>query len=661
MSPPALSCARNMVVLEKAVPPAHTATQPSEPTGNGHEFSAPTHSLNPKGMLPLHSPPESGSDPDEFNDLVTPRHAILLDTSILTPPKSSPLRPIEFNTPLVSLPDLEFPSPACLPPVAPPQLEDLTPSLFHKLLCESSTGFTISCSITDFRQWHEGNPTLLDYRGRWEYNALTSKFIIHSCPTAVHECFIKYALDAINCRVREITSMRPYAAGVTAGTNTHLRLDQSPGSLLLPDVFTEVELAGGGLRRCIMFEVGNTQSLQSLKQKAHTWLYYTDDVHLVMVIDLQEIHQAYQDKDGTVVAKSTAQDRACEWPRDWEVEEHEEGQRNGHRRRGGEWFEDELRKRGGDRAAISTFKVQVVKEMAAWMLQEDQKNQLIPALVEPLDGHAYLYRRAPGVDPTSELLQEPAPDDTQATSQATEDSDEEFPTLECIFNSKFLSQSTVVLDSPNTVPLTIGEMFGPLPIPSCLCQEEQPISASVLRDIPMHLQRHANETIILDMHEVGEYLIKDMRNIKPDLAEDRAAKVVEAAYRVFFTRADAEKTRLEQVDRRDKEEQQRDARRMKRDQAKGNEHAAEEAPEGSRKRKAGGQGHVTGGASSEAEKDAEGRAGTRMKQKQVKRDDPATQRGRGLAARALREKKTDERVKATKKGRGKENIPDRDA
>lgn len=659
MSPPALSCARNMVLLEKAVPPAHTATQPSAPTVNGHKFSAPTQSLNPEKMLPLHSPPESGSDPDELKGPLTPRHAILLDTSILTPPKSSPLRPIEFNTPLVSLPDLGFPTPASLPPVAPPQLEDLTPSLFQKLLCESSTGFTISCSISDFRQWHKGNPTLLDYRGRWEYNALTSRFIIHSCPTAVHECFIKYALDAINCRVREITSMRPYAAGVTAGTNTHLRLDQSPGSLLLPDVFTEVELAGGGLRRCIMFEVGNTQSLQSLKQKAHTWLYYTDDVHLVMVIDLQEIHQAYKDKDGTVVAKSTAQDRACEWPRDWEVEEHEEGKSNGYRRRPGEWFEDELRKRGGDRAAISTFKVQVVKELAAWMLQEDRKNQLIPALVEPLDGHAYLYRRAPGVDPTSELLQEPAPDETQATSQATEDSDKEFPTLECLFNSKFLSQSTVVLDSPNTLSLTIGEMFGPLPIPSCLCQEEQPISASVLEDIPMHLQAYANETIILNMHEVGEYLIKDMRKIKPDLAKDRAAKVVEAAYRVFFTRAEGEKTRLDQVDRRDKEDQQRDARRMNRDQAKANEHAAGGA-EGSRKRKTRGKADITVGASSEAEEDAEG-TGRRIKQKQVKRDEPATQRGRGAAARALRERKTDGKVKGAKKGKGKENIPDRDA
>lgn len=197
--------------------------------------------------------------------------------------------------------------------------------------------------------------------------------------------------------------MDPRDAGVEIQTNTRFRLIKSPSSYVVPDLTTAVRVDGEDeFRNCVVIEVGNTQPLRELRQKAQMWLYNTARVHLVVLVDLQEIPQAYEDSEGWVIAKSTAKENAYNWPLDWEVEAD-----GGVYQREQEWFEEELRKRMGVVGAIDALKDKVKEEMKAWMLRRDKEGKLIPALVEPIDAHVYLYRRAPGVSGVP-VLQEPA-------------------------------------------------------------------------------------------------------------------------------------------------------------------------------------------------------------------------------------------------------------
>lgn len=60
------------------------------------------------------------------------------------------------------------------------------------------------------------------------------------------------------------------------------------------------------------------QPSKELSRKAQVWLDYSREVHLVVLIDTQQVHQPYTDKDGKVVCKSAAGKLGDQWRLKWQ-------------------------------------------------------------------------------------------------------------------------------------------------------------------------------------------------------------------------------------------------------------------------------------------------------------------------------------------------------
>lgn len=388
--------------------------------------------------------------------------------------------------------------------------------------------------------------------------------------------------------------MQTHEAGVELSTNTHFRLAKSPGSHLVPDLATEVRV-GKGYRKCIVVEVGMSQPLRELRKKAETWLYYAGGVHLVVLIDLREIRQAYRNKNGGVITKSAARKLADEWPAEWQGPEGELRDR--------QWFREQVEGKMREKGGVEAFLEQVKQELAAWMLERDEEEKLIPALVEPLDAHVYLYRRAQGVDGAEIVLPKPAPvpEDIQPVVENDgsgdedhedddTDTDNEFTsTLDLVMHSKFMSLSTPT-PTPTTLSFTLAELFGPLSPPSCLSPTSPPtIPPSLLADMPPHLRPHAAEKITFDMRTVADLLLRDMDAIRPDRAEDRAGKLVDGAYAGVWGGVEKRRREGEKAARGEEVERGRVERRRRREVVREGERERVEAGAGAgRKRKIGG-------------------------------------------------------------------------
>ncbi|KAF8429343.1 hypothetical protein BGX38DRAFT_1278244 [Terfezia claveryi] len=121
--------------------------------------------------------------------------------------------------------------------------------------------------------------------------------------------------EARGC-TRKVHQRREEARSLLANTdipvNSPLDLESTT---IVPDLVTEVKLHDSEeWRQSIVFKVGFFEPLSSLRENAHIWLTQTLDVHCVVLIDLQEIPQAYTHSGPVTgvdvyVSKTAAQNR----------------------------------------------------------------------------------------------------------------------------------------------------------------------------------------------------------------------------------------------------------------------------------------------------------------------------------------------------------------
>lgn len=228
---------------------------------------------------------------------------------------------------------------------------------------------------------------------------------------------------------------------------------------IIGDLLTKVRLHSkhpSKYKRCIVFEVGFGQSLYKLRQKAHTWLYRTENVHLVVAIDLREIPQSYINPGtGKKVSNGKAKDSAHNWPSKWFDRKVFELELRGIIKSCGEAArEEEEEDREGETQAktwdslvpasvkeyLDTKKLKLHK----WLIQQDATGDLIPNLIEPIDGHVYFYRRRgvvnnavhSGLPQIIPDVEEEGPEHTSISPN-----DEFTPFLDQYLSTKFMSLS----------------------------------------------------------------------------------------------------------------------------------------------------------------------------------------------------------------------------
>ncbi|RPB23421.1 hypothetical protein L211DRAFT_838559 [Terfezia boudieri ATCC MYA-4762] len=135
-------------------------------------------------------------------------------------------------------------------------------------------------------------------------------------PTAVNEilsCFIQTTV------IEAIKNHTGRLGGVEVYTNSEVRTtNRFSHSKRIPDIMTKARLhpvEDFKFRRSIIFEVGLTQTLHALRDRARIWLHETqEEVHLVVLIKLLEVPPAkYTTMEGETISRSRARKNQFEW------------------------------------------------------------------------------------------------------------------------------------------------------------------------------------------------------------------------------------------------------------------------------------------------------------------------------------------------------------
>ncbi|RPB24388.1 hypothetical protein L211DRAFT_837800 [Terfezia boudieri ATCC MYA-4762] len=395
--------------IRSSAHPAHLprtlASTSQHPQPMHHQPAPPAP--HPRPGLPLHptkspilpatnpSPPRSdqGNEDNIIPPPITPPRlaAISCEPNQLTPPLSNQRKNVtdRFPPSHVDIRDLR----RFLPRQIPDKIDDLTPDLLQKISQSLSLNpyipHIIPCPLNKFQVWEQQNiEALKDLRGLWEYDAGNAIFIITCMPTPVHESLSGFIHSTV---IEAIKNHTGRLSGVEVYTNSEVRTtNRFTHSKRIPDIMTKARLhplQDFKFRRSIIFEVGLTQTLHALRDRARIWLHETEEeVHLVVLIKLLEVPPAkYTTMAGETISRSRARKNQFEWQTSKLLFE-------------GRTLEQEIHQRiSGCNPESQTSPQQILfdikNSIREYLLQMDRENMLFPPLVEPIDSTIYVYRR----------------------------------------------------------------------------------------------------------------------------------------------------------------------------------------------------------------------------------------------------------------------------
>jgi len=209
-------------------------------------------------------------------------------------------------------------------------------------------------------------------------------------PTPIHENIANYAMLIILGAIGTYTGMSTYdtGMGIRVYHNSEIETTEgsSSGGRRIPDLSIKVRLhppEAGMVFTGVVWEIGVSQSLASLKQRARMWLSNAgmgEDVkiHLVVLVHVfeEEAPKEYLDENGGVImSRNKAKRMKWDWPNEWF------GKRG---------MVEEVNRRGGMKKSV---KEELKREIRLRLLEEDESGRLMPLLMEPLGAELIVYRR----------------------------------------------------------------------------------------------------------------------------------------------------------------------------------------------------------------------------------------------------------------------------
>ncbi|RPB23590.1 hypothetical protein L211DRAFT_868495 [Terfezia boudieri ATCC MYA-4762] len=550
---------------------------------------------NPGTNIPIH-PTDSDYDdtPDRNNmhlqtlkpQVRTPDRGFLLTSSLITPPDSVERPP----APIPSFPQHVLPQ-HVFPPI-PRTMSELTPSLLSVL----SRCLTYS---PDFPHQNSDHAIAIS-------NVTTQKCM----PTPIHENIANYGTQIILEAISTYTGMSTYDPGMFVRVYHNVEIettgDDGSGSRI-PDLSIKVRLhppEADLVFTGIVWEIGVSQTLASLKRRARMWLSNVgikEDVriHLVVLVHVfeEEAPEEYLDENGEVVmSRAKAARMKWDWPNEWF---------------GNRGLVEEVNRRGGMKKSV---KEELKRDIRLRLLEEDDSGRLIPLLMEPLGAELIVYRRREDVGQDQNSSEEHDSDSEQGSSgessgeqgsSGEQDSDREQDSVleqdsdssEQSLNHLAGVESNISSDSRasfasssdsadeesddsdaalgiyqiNSIPLMhndaplrnlssaafsirIAELYGPLHAGS-----------HILNKIPPILRPHANEKIYFPLETLAETVLLDGKAMRSRRASDRARGIVDRAWADALTekeRLKAERQRVRVVADRDGRRVGRGVRKM---------------------------------------------------------------------------------------------------
>ncbi|RPB25782.1 hypothetical protein L211DRAFT_56203 [Terfezia boudieri ATCC MYA-4762] len=480
---------------------------------------------------------------------------------------------------LQTLPMHLFPAPNAKPQL-PHTILDLTPKLLLCLARDSCIQQSIPCTLLEFLDWRYRYRNLLDSEsdrtlsGLWRYDERNNSFIIRCMPSPVHKSISEglswNILQAVYCSIK----VNPILNGIHVHTNRDItELGPTKNSSRCPDLQIEVQTTQQDIFISgIIVEVGFSQSLASLYEKATGWFQDLPDLHMCILVDITEQAQEYVDSAGQKISKSKAKKVQNEWP-DWLMRDASSTLT---------LKEEIVRRIGGGmiktKAEGEQVLVGIKEDLRKWLLEKDGQEVLIPALVEPMDATIYVYARAgndeseqvdsdgqvgdgqvgdgqvgdgqvgEGISPHAAGSDARYPDgdddnnnyssfNSSSSITISSDSETDSTGLSLIFSAPFLASSKPIPPSshvPTYLAFTIAELYGPLPQPTpsrINSNSESPLVSTIpsglLGVIPPTIRPHAHKMITITFDELAKLVLDSSAQLKKERAKLRAGKMVD--------------------------------------------------------------------------------------------------------------------------------------
>ncbi|RPB22167.1 hypothetical protein L211DRAFT_850924 [Terfezia boudieri ATCC MYA-4762] len=206
-----------------------------------------------------------------------------------------------------------------------------------------------------------------EFHSLWEYFPDTQTFIIKCMPTPIHENIVNYGRQIILNAISTYTGISTYDPGMVVRVY-HNKEIQTTGdgssSSRIPDLSIKVSLhppEADVVFTGIVWEIGVSQTLASLKRRARMWLSNVgmkEDVriHLVVLVHVfeKEAPEEYLDENGEVImSRAKAARMKWDWPNEWF---------------GNRGLVEEVNRRGGMKKSV---KEELKRDIMRRLLEED--------------------------------------------------------------------------------------------------------------------------------------------------------------------------------------------------------------------------------------------------------------------------------------------------
>ncbi|KAF8419765.1 hypothetical protein EV426DRAFT_644766 [Tirmania nivea] len=572
------------------------------PTDNSDRRVTNRHLLQPK--LQPQTPSRSCSS---TSSLITPpnpaERTLVVAHQLPSPTSSSPILPRNVFPPL----------PHTISELTPLSLCALSRSLSYSPDFPFHNSDHVICipyvTPEKFYTWKIQYKHLLysnEFNSLWEYSPDTQSFIIKCMPTPIHENIANYAMLAVLDALRTHTGADMYETGISVYHNTEIETtenDTGVNGRRIPDLSIKVCLHPLETERVftgVIWEIGFSQTLASLKRRARMWLSNTGigedvKVHLVVLVHVfeEEARKEYLDDNGEVImSRDKAKKMKWDWPIEWF---------------GGRGIVQEVKRRARMKTPVKDelkreIREDLKREIRNGLLGEDGAGRLMPCLMESLGAKLLVYQRrdvagqAVGTTPDhrsnednekygrseDDLGTEQDSQDTGSTEHSPEDlvqveasrisstvpdfdssfarqprsakgqthdvydaddddnddnDDNAYLGIEEILNLPLVHKNVALPNlSSRPFSILIAELYGSLP-------SDCSIKPKLLNKIPPLLRPHANKKICFPLDRLAAMVLRDNKEMRKRRAGDRARGIVDRAWAEVV--ADEERLRKE--------------------------------------------------------------------------------------------------------------------
>ncbi|KAF8417573.1 hypothetical protein EV426DRAFT_699656 [Tirmania nivea] len=340
-------------------------------------------------------------------------------------------------------------------------------------------------------------------------------------PTPIHENIANYAMLIILDAIETYTGMSTYDTG--KGIRCIIIVRLRPLGMAAADmVFTGV-----------VWEIGFSQTLASLKRRARMWLSNAgmkEDVkiHLVVLVHVfeEEAPKEYLDENREVImSREKAKRMKWDWPNEWF---------------GNRGVVEEVNRRGGMKKKI---KEELKRDIRLRLLEEDEGGRLMPSLMEPLGAKLIVYRRREDVGQAAgETVEDDQPNEDDETvgkdqdlsvkqsSDGEQDSNGEQESLNSADEASDDSDAALRIYQINSIPLMHNDAHLPNLSPHafsiCIAELYGPLPADphLLNRIPPILRPHANKKIYFPLEKLVETVLLYRKEMRSRRAEEEKLK-----------------------------------------------------------------------------------------------------------------------------------------